>query len=169
MIWIVSCSIAGTEENLSARHQFIELVSQARVSPWQKRIAVVEGKHCLDYYQCQSEKGEYGFLITAHIDETFAILKATKSSKKTIYAINSCQVSNMYKFGLLNIIKGNNRQSELYLAQQEKGQRNWLFNYADDLGTFGFRTTKSERELFMRRENGLTESIRLAFEKVTAT
>lgn len=38
MIWIVSSSVAGTDENLSARHEYIELVSQAHVSPWQNML-----------------------------------------------------------------------------------------------------------------------------------
>ena len=69
MIWIVSSSIAGTEENLSARHEYIEMVSQARVSPWQKRTAMIADKRYLNYYQCKSEKGEYGLFVSAHTPE----------------------------------------------------------------------------------------------------
>ena len=68
-----------------------------------------------------------------------------------------------HKLNLLHTIKKRNQQSELYLAQQEKDQR----NYADNFGTFGFLTTKSEREVFMHREDGLMQAIRRAFEKVT--
>ena len=74
----------------------------------------------------------------------------------------------MHKLNLLRTIKQYNQQSELYLAQQEKDQRNGSFNYAEDFGTFGFLTTKSEREVFMHRKEGLIRAIRLAFEKVTA-
>lgn len=167
MIWIVSSSIAGTEENLSARHEYIEMVSQARVSPWQKRTAVIAGKRYLNYYQCKSDKGEYGLFVSAHTPEAAIILSATISWKRTIYAINSCQISDKHKFNLLHTIKQYNQQSELYLAQQEREQRNGFFNYAEDFGTFGFLTTKSEREVFMHREEGLMQAIRRAFEKVT--
>lgn len=167
MIWIVSSNIAGTEENLSARREYIRLVSQARVSPWQKRTAVTASKRYLNYYQCKSEKGEYGLFITAHIDEAFSILRATQNNKKTLFSINACQVSNMHKRKLLNAVKKRNPQSELYLARQEKRKDGKIVNYIDDFGTFGFPTTKSEREVFMRREKGLTQAIRRAFEKVT--
>ena len=163
MIWIVSSSIAGTEENLSARHEYIEMVSQARVSPWQKRTVMIADKRYLNYYQCKSEKGEYGLFVSAHTPEVAIILSATLSWKRAICAINSCQISDMHKLNLLRTIKQYNQQSELYLAQQEKDQR----NYADNFGTFGFLTTKSEREVFMHREDGLMQAIRRAFEKVT--
>ena len=163
VIWIVSSSIAGTEENLSARHEYIKMVSQAHVSPWQKRTAVIAGKRYLNYYQCKSEKGEYGLFVSAHTPEADIILSATISWKRTIYAINSCQISDKHKLNLLHTIKKRNQQSELYLAQQEKDQR----NYADNFGTFGCLTTKSEREVFMHREDGLMQAIRRAFEKVT--
>ena len=169
MIWIVSSSIAGTEENLSARHEYIEMVSQARVSPWQKRTVMIADKRYLNYYQCKSEKGEYGLFVSAHTPEVAIILSATLSWKRAICAINSCQISDMHKLNLLRTIKQYNQQSELYLAQQEKDQRNGSFNYAEDFGTFGFLTTKSEREVFMHRKEGLTRAIRLAFEKIPAT
>ena len=135
MIWIVSSSIAGTEENLSARHEYIKMVSQAHVSPWQKRTAVIAGKRYLNYYQCKSEKGEYGLFITAHIDEAFSILRATQNNKKTLFSINACQVSNMHKRKLLNAVKKRNPQSELYLARQEKRKDGKIVNYIDDFGT----------------------------------
>ena len=57
----------------------------------------------------------------------------------------------------------------LFLAHQAPPQAGIFYNYAEDVGTFGFPTTESERELFMHREDGLTRAIRLAFEKVSAT
>ena len=113
MIWIVSSSIAGTEENLSARHEYIEMVSQARVFPWQKRTAVIADKRYLNYYQCKSEKGEYGLFVSAHTPEVAIILSATLSWKRAICAINSCQISDMHKLNLLRTIKQYNQQSEL--------------------------------------------------------
>lgn len=79
MIWIVSSSVAGTDENLSARHEYIELVSQAHVSPWQKHVAEADRdgyiKPIVEYYQCRSENGEYGIVLTAHIDNAAFQLK----------------------------------------------------------------------------------------------
>ena len=173
MIWIVSSSVAGTDENISARHEYIELVSQAHVSPWQKHVAEADRdgyiKPIVEYYQCRSENGEYGIVPTAHIDESITILNAIRNDKKTIYALNTCIVSDNFKLELLHTIKHYNLQSELYLARQKKGAEGKYFNYAENLGTFGFSTTRSEREVFMHREKGLTQAIRLAFEKITAT
>ena len=55
MIWIVSSSVAGTDENLSARHEYIELVSQAHVSPWQKHVAEAD-RDVKGYLTCPAKE-----------------------------------------------------------------------------------------------------------------
>ena len=149
---------------LTARHQFIEGVTHTRVSPWNRRVAYSTGKqrassvigikrlYTVPFYQCVSARGEYGVFITAHAHELETILESFLSSKKTLY-----------------IIKNSSSQSELFLAHQAPPQSGIFYNYAEDVGTFGFPTTESERELFMHREEGLIRAIRLAFEKVSAT
>ncbi len=53
------------------------MVSQARVSPWQKRTAMIADKRYLNYYQCKSEKGEYGlFECGTFGDELYVLFPA---------------------------------------------------------------------------------------------
>jgi hypothetical protein len=184
---------------LTARHQFIEGVTHTRVSPWNRRVAYSTGKQrassvigikrlytvpfyqCVSargeygvfitahVYQCVSARGEYGVFITAHAHELETILESFLSSKKTLYIINSCQIYIRSRYALHDLIKNSSSQSELFLAHQAPPQSGIFYNYAEDVGTFGFPTTESERELFMHREEGLIRAIRLAFEKVSAT
>lgn len=171
MIWIISCDLIHDAPMLIARHQFIEEVSQTHVSPWQKHTAKSEGviKPAVDYYQCRSEKGEYGFVITAHINELPTLLQTICSHKTALFFINTCLISDAVKARLMTIVKKRNPQSELFLARQERHFTGNYINYVDDVGTFGFPTTESERELFMKRHMGLTKALRLAFEKAVRT
>ena len=101
MIWIVSKRVSGSESELKCRHQFIENVTQVRVSPWNKRVCAANRRFQspVEFYQCASNKGV-------------------------------------------------------------------LLNYIDNVGTFGFATSVSERELFIHRKEGLIKAIRLAFDEV---
>lgn len=111
MIWIVSSSVAGTDENLSARHEYIELVSQAHVSPWQKHVAEADRdgyiKPIVEYYQCRSENGEYGIVLTAHID-----CSIRKCITKRDYLI-MCQQEELSKATLLAQQKSNEAKTTL--------------------------------------------------------
>ena len=67
------------------------------------------------------------------------------------------------------IVKEINAKSEVYFAMQERKQKSnitYEVNPLDDVGTFGFETTKSERELFRKRKNGLIKALREAYERV---
>ena len=181
MIWIISDNLISDALMLTARHQFIEDVTHTRVSPWNRRVAYSTGKqrassvigikrlYTVPFYQCVSARGEYGVFITAHAHELETILESFLSPKKTLYIINSCQIYIRSRYALHDLIKNSSSQSELFLAHQAPPQAGIFYNYAEDVGTFGFPTTESERELFMHREDGLTRAIRLAFVKVSAT
>lgn len=175
MIWIVSKSVIKTEDELLKRHEYIFDITQAKTSKWQNAVCFVKndrGEKTTDikYYRCQSHKGEYGIVITAHIDEVSSILALELSKRKKAYvAINSCKISNIQKDAVVATVKRINSNSEVFFAMQEEIEMSnmiYEINPIDDVGTFGFETTKSERELFRKRGLGLMKALREAYERV---
>ena len=169
MNWIVSDKTPSVEKTLANRTEFIRDVASAKVTLWRKQICKGDGvfRSSVNFFQCNSEKGEYGFFITAHINmEVQPILRYVLTGKKAIVVINSCALNEKTKAQCLNIVKAKNAVSELYFAKQTIDENGRAINYCDDVGTFGFATTVSERELFQNRSLGLIKAIRTAFEKV---
>lgn len=168
MIWIVSKAASSSEKELVCRHKFIEDVTQASVSPWLERISGVNRflRPRVGFYQCTSHKGEYGIVITAHINEVPSIVGNVLANKKALVIVNSCIIKKNIRNDFLSIVKAKNIQSELFFAKQEVSDSGALVNYIDNVGTFGFGTSASERELFRHRKEGLIKAIRLAFDKV---
>ena len=171
MNWIVSAKALSSEKELTNRTEFIQEVAHAKVTSWREQSCKGAGvlKPQVKFYQCNSEKGEYGFFITAHINiEVQPILLHTLTGKKAIVVINSCALSEATKEQCLNIVKSKNPGSELYFAKQTLDENGHALNYYDNVGTFGFPTTVSERELFQNRNLGLTKALRTVFEKVVS-
>lgn len=168
MIWIVSKSVIASNDELECRHQYIQEVSSADVSPWTAHKC--PGKTFLnppiEYFVCISKKGEYGVVITAHIDEVSLILLSVLSDKKALVFINSCAINTNQQLLCLNAIKCKNRNSELFFAKQKTNKNGVYINYIDDVGTFGFGTTLSDRELFQNRRLGLINALRSVYCKV---
>lgn len=170
VIWVVSKSICSSQDELDCRHQYIRKVTKAEVSPWSessceyKRLGF---RRMCQFYICRSKKGEYGIVITAHVQEVEAIFEQVASRKRAIVVINSCEIDKMFSRAFLLKVKQKNSSSELFFAYQEKESNGILVNYADNVGTFGFSTTLSERLLFRHRHNGLLKAIRESFKKVT--
>lgn len=162
MIWVVSKEIYDSDHDLIPRHKYIEEVTQTRVSPW------VECRSPVNYFRCSSLKGEYGIVITAHIGEVQPILEVALNNKRALVIINSC-ILKKYNINLITkIVRRKNPQSIIYWAKQDiiNGYGSLVFN--DDCGTFGFKTTASERELFMHRSKGLLNAINQAYERIDA-
>lgn len=169
MNWIVSDKAICSVNELANRTEFIQEIVHAKVTPWREQSCRGVGllKPPVKFYQCSSQKGEYGFFITAHINvEVQPILIHVLTSKKALFVINSCALSEATKVQCLNIVKSKNAESELYFAKQTLDEKGHALNYYDNVGAFGFATTVSERELFQNRNLGLTKAIRTVFEKV---
>lgn len=170
MIWVVSKSVCESQQELENRHKYIEDVTNTRVSPWTEYVCPTKilgvFKTKLYYYKCKSDKGEYGTVITAHIDEVAAIINSVIERKRAIVVINSCELEKGGSQKYLSIVTDKNRQSELFFAKQEITDKGYLVNFVDNFGSFGFRTTFSERELFRYRLSGLASAIRKAYDKV---
>lgn len=166
MIWIVSESLVDSAEELDNRHQVIQEIAQVKPSSW--------SKHCcksastpFGFYQCISRKGEYGVVITAHMNtEVQSILRQILSTKKALVVINSCEIQKSVKEECFRIITSKNPQSEMFFAKQEVFNLRYRVNYMENVGTFGFPTTRSERELFQNRQMGLVKAIRAVYDKV---
>ena len=113
MIWIVSKKTLKNEDELSKRHEYIFDITQARTSKWQKSICFdqnVQGKIVKDieYYRCKSYQGEYGIILTAHIDEVISILKSELSKRKKAYVIiNSCKLFNAKRDEVIKTVRKN--------------------------------------------------------------
>ena len=169
MIWIVSESVCGTQEELCMRHQYIEEVSLANVSRWKRNdceyIYTSHGRTRVGFYQCKSDKDEYGINITAHIGEAISILKEVLTQKRAIVVINSCIIDKKIIQIIFEFVKQKNTNTELYFAKQEKGFDGKYMNIISAVGNFGFITSKSERLLFKNRSLGLIKAMRTAFDK----
>ena len=171
MNWIVSDKVLSSESELTNRSEFIREVAHTKITPWREQSCKGTGmlKPQVKFYQCNSEKGEYGFFITAHINvEVQPILLHVLTGKKALVVINSCALNEAIKTQCLNIVKLKNSESELYFAKQTLDENGRALNYYDNVGTFGFPTTVSERELFQRRSLGLIKALRTVFEKVVS-
>lgn len=151
------------------RNQYIKEVSGANVSRWQRkvcenRLGRNKGEK-INFYQCKSDKGEYGINITAHIDEVISILLEVLSQKRAIVVINACKISPRIEKILFDFVKQKNINSELYFAKQERVNEKQFLNIIADVGEFGFQSSKSERLLFRNRSLGVVKAIRMAFDK----
>lgn len=169
MFWVVSSSIVQSDSELEFRKAYIESVSDTRVSEWIK----CECRHrnflskTVSYYICHSQKGEYGFVITAHMNlEVQVILKNELTTKKAIVVIDSCAINRNTVKDCLTIIKKKNKNSEVLFAKQEESSNGYFMSYIEDVGSFGFSTNNSERELFQKRDKGLIKALRAAFVNV---
>lgn len=172
MNWIVSNKALSSVNELTDRTKFIQEIARAKVTFWREQSCKGAGvfKPPVKFYQCSSEKGEHGFFITAHINvEVQPILLHVLTGKKALVVINSCALTETTKAQCLDIVKSKNSGSELYFAKQTLDQDGRAINYYDDVGTFGFATTTSERELFQNRNIGLVKALRSVFEKVVRT
>ena len=171
MIWIVSKAVSNSDAELSQRLQYIKDVTGVVPSKWIEEKSISYGifQRSSQYYICRTKKGEYGVSITAHIDEVEPILNSILSYKRAIVIINSCMLSSDRGERIYKLVQSKNRLSELYFAKQEKrkGYDTSRVNYIDNVGSFGFGTTKSERDLFMNRALGLVPAIRASFDKIT--
>lgn len=94
MFWIVSNTVCkSSESELKHRYDYIKEVTNTKVSPWRTIVcqsnSLLGVRKNISFFQCKSEKGEYGFIITAHITEIPYILDTVLSNKRSIIVVNS--------------------------------------------------------------------------------
>lgn len=171
MFWIVSNTVCkSSESELKHRYDYIKEVTNTKVSPWRNIVcqnnSLLGVRKKISFFQCKSEKGEYGFIITAHITEIPYILDTILSNKRSIIVVNSCLIKKNIESKVLNYVKNKNSMSELFFAKQQEDDAGHLINYVDNIGKFGFETSVSERILFKNRNQGLVKSINIAYDKI---
>ena len=171
MNWIVSKKACETDAELKSRWEYIKKTTGVIPSAWSvERCSPYDSYRRLpEYYICRTKKGEYGIIITAHIYEVLPILNTVMQRKRAIVVINSCMINAEARANLYKFILSKHPHSELFFAKQENRNSSnpALVNYIDNVGTFGFGTTNSERELFMNRSQVLIMAIRGAFDRIT--
>lgn len=169
MIWIVSKALVTSEDELNNRHRFVKDITQSEVSPWSLHCCQSNRwlQKSIEYFQCTSHKGEYGVVITGHMNiEVQPILQHVLTNKKALVVINSCEIKKSAKEECFRIVTEKNKHSEMFFSRQELSESGYKINYIESAGTFGFRSTISERELFQQRKLGLVKAIRMVYDKV---
>lgn len=169
MFWIVTKKLTKSEEELDNRYKYIENVSGVRPTLWIKCKYKSDRfpYHFVEYYKCNTKKGEHGFIITAHMNlEVQTILMNELTAKRAIVVLNSCYLKNTVINECCSIIKSKNEQSEILLAKQKFSPEGFGINYCENVGTFGFSTTVSERELFQHRREGLIKALRNSYYRI---
>lgn len=169
MRWIIGKDIAVDNNQLQARSDYIQRVTDAKVSAW--KFIQLNGQTSRRFLYCTSDDGLEGTFITAHIGDVYALcfLREVYGSKFVI--ANTCIWEQSSDKDLLLSMMRFNPEVELWFAKQEVSigessivrQSNTLNNY----GRFCFQTSLSERELFAKRKNGLMNAIRESFVQVS--
>lgn len=171
MNWIVSKKACETDAELKSRWEYIKKTTGVIPSAWSVERCSPYGSYrqLPEFYICRTKKGEYGFIITAHIKEVLPILNTVLQRKRAIVVVNSCMIDKEKCERIYRFILSKHSHSELFFARQEnlKGSTPAMVNYIDNVGAFGFGTTDSERKLFMDRSQGLIPAIRGAFDRIT--
>lgn len=113
MNWIVSKAVCTSNTELQNRLRFIEEVTGLIPSHWNEENCIPYGTDhsSFPYYICRTKKGEYGIVITAHIDEVESILNTVLSCKRAIVIVNSCMISKVRGERIKQLVLSKNRHS----------------------------------------------------------
>lgn len=174
MDWIVSTDkeIAGDKAQLHARRTYISEVTGTKASDWEGFS--ISGKLPNDFWRCTSLEGVNGVMITAHTPDIYRLSMLEWIAEKPLLVANTCVWTVGNDKQLLSFLQKGNPEIELRFAKQEVLFTQELFprQYVDltDVGTFGFRTSRSERELFRcYSQIGLRPALEKAFHRVCPT
>ena len=171
MEWILGAGsdIVVDNEQLNARKRFIETVTGANVSPWQK--VLLRQKSSKGFFRCSSDDTENGVFITAHIDDVVQLAALRKIWSSKFVVADSCVWEIGTNKKLLYNMMRNNRQVELFFSKQELSlDQNQFMRRSvtiNNIGEFGFQTSRSERDLFKYRNVGLYKAIQKSFDRVS--
>lgn len=171
MKWIVSTGkdIVVDNSQLQARRNYIRQVTGAEVSDW--KVMQIKGYGHKKFLFCVSNDGINGTFITAHIGEVQLICLLSEVANCDFVIANSCIWEKSFDRQILHNMMRINRNIELWFAKQEVmvdgggvlRQCTTLNNW----GQFGFHTSLSERQLFMKRRSGFMAAMQETFVKVS--
>jgi len=169
--WIVSAGkdIAVDGNQLQSRRAYIHDVTNAEVGNW--HYIHVNGKECRDFLRCVSSEGVDGTFITAHIYSVFWLCTLKGIADRQLVVANTCVWTPLaHKRLLLNMMKINPTVELRFAKQALSIESDWSIRQSVELrnmGTFGFQSSRSERELFRNRRDGFRPAIEKAFERVS--
>lgn len=170
MKWIVSArpEIVRNSWELHARSEFIQLVSNARVTNWD----ILRDFRGIDkFHVCFTDDGVNGAFVTGHIGEVMELCKSEQVADCELVIANTCIWNQLNDKSILCELLKKNSEMKLWFAKQELScdPNYWLrkTNTLSDVGTFGFPTSKSERILFENRRKGFMIAVEKAFDKVS--
>lgn len=172
MEWILSASneITVDVNELKARTNFIRQVTGAEVTDW-KSFKVNGLQSSRQFLRCSSNDVIKGVFITAHNDDVFLLSTLQYVYANNIIIANTCIWEKLADKRLLFMIRKNNMNAELYFSKQDMTLEHMnIFRQTTTLhkvGNFGFQTSLSERELFINRQKGFEEALKLSFERVS--
>jgi len=168
--WIVSArpEIVRNLSELYARSEFIQLVSNARVTNWD----ILRDFRGIDkFYVCFTDDGVNGAFVTGHIEEVMELCRSEKVADCELVIANTCIWNQLNDKSILYELLKKHSEMKLWFAKQELSCETnyWLrkTNTLSDVGTFGFPTSKSERILFENRRKGFMVAVEKAFDKVS--
>ena len=170
MKWIVSArpEIVRNSWELHARSEFIQLVSNARVTNWD----ILRDFRGIDkFHVCFTDDGVNGAFVTGHIGEVMELCKSEQVADCELVIANTCIWNQLNDKSILYELLKKNSEMKLWFSKQELScdPNYWLrkTNTLSDVGTFGFPTSKSERILFENRRKGFMIAVEKAFDKVS--
>ena len=171
MRWIVSTDkdIVANNNQLKARFKYIQQVTGAEVTDW--KVMQIKGYGSKKFWYCISNDCINATFITAHIGEVQLICSLREVASGDFVVANSCiWEKSLDKQILFNMMKIN-RNVELWFSNQkvsvESGRVLRQCTTLNDLGEFGFLTSWSERQLFVKRRKGFRTALCEAFVKVS--
>lgn len=171
MEWILgfSADIVVDANQLKARHEYIQKVTNSEVSPWS--FIQLEGKIYKQFVCCESKDGLNGVFITAHIGAVKGLCAIKEIATKDFVVANTCIWERFSEKDTLAGMMKHNKKAELWFAKQALSVENKHIlrqsTTVEDIGKFGFQTSVSERKMFANRRKGFMEAVNLSFDKVS--
>ena len=167
MRWIVGAGadIAVDSNQLQARREYIRDVTDADVSGWNSIQ-----KNGRSFLYCISADSVDGIFITAHREDILMLCSLREACSCKFVVANTCIWEGMTHKDLLRRMMRYNSSIDLLFAKQELSVINRIFRKTTTIkyvGRFEFQTSRSERELFRNRKNGLETAIWKSFERVS--
>ena len=170
MKWIISArsEIVRNLSELYARSEFIQLVSNSRVTNWD---ILRDFRGTNRFYICFTDDEINGIFVTGHIGEVMELCRSEQVDTCDFVIANTCIWNQLNDKSILYELLKKHSEMKLWFAKQELSCETnyWLrkTNTLSDVGDFGFPTSKSERILFENRRKGFMVAIEKAFDKVS--
>ena len=118
MKWIVSArpEIVRNSWELHARSEFIQLVSNARVTNWD----ILRDFRGIDkFHVCFTDDGVNGAFVTGHIGEVMELCKSEQVADCELVIANTCIWNQLNDKSILYELLKKNSEMKLWFAKQE--------------------------------------------------